>query len=173
MRMPYTKSGKCGKVIWQKCRWGGQVSYRWKKPRNPRTQAQQSVRTLFGSISSRWQTLTEDQRQVWIKAGRTKKTRNRLGCGPMPGYNYFVKINVMLAFRGQPQVDLPPEYTLRFSPPVPRSFLLQLSALPVTSPARPPKPLAAPRTDWPAPRLGAHFLAGRVSSPGPAPPPSG
>jgi hypothetical protein len=173
MKVPYTKSGKLGKVVFQRSRWGGQLCYRWHAPKNPRSPAQQSIRALFGSISARWATLSEEQRQQWIKVGRTKKTRNRLGCGPMPGYNYFVKINMMLAFRGLPQVDLPPDYTPRFSPAVPRSFLLPLTALPVFSPAPARKPVAAPRTDWPAPVLGAHFLAGRVPCPGPAPPASG
>ena len=40
-------------------------------------------------------TLTEAQRRVWMAVARTKKTRPRLlQCGRMPGFNYFVKINV-------------------------------------------------------------------------------
>jgi hypothetical protein len=36
------------------------------------------------------------------------KSRPRLGCGPLTGFNLFVKINVRLANRRRPQVDLPP-----------------------------------------------------------------
>ena len=109
MRVPYTRSGKCGGTVWQRARYG-QICYPAFIPFNPRTPPQVAVRLIFAAVSARWRTLTEDQRQVWIAVARTKKSRYRLGCGPLTGFNYFVKINVALANRGQPQVDLPPEY---------------------------------------------------------------
>jgi len=41
----------------------------------------------------------------------TKKTKPRLmQCGRMPGFNYFVQINVARVNRGLAQVDLPLEF---------------------------------------------------------------
>ena len=108
MKVPYTKSGKCGDTVWQRNRYG-QISYPAFIPANPRSPAQLLVRGNFGSVSARWRTLTESQRVSWCVAGRSKKTRRRLGqCWPLPGFNYFVKTNLWLVNRGQPQVDLPP-----------------------------------------------------------------
>ena len=71
-----------------------------------------AVRGVFGAVSKRWRTLTEDQRVCWCVAARSKKSRPRLfQCGPLSGFLYFVKINVALANRGLAQVDLPPEYS--------------------------------------------------------------
>jgi len=110
MKLPYTKSGKLGNVVWQRARYG-QICYPAFIPFNPRTPPQVAVRLIFAAVSKRWRTLTEDQRIVWIAIARTKKSKPRLGCGPLTGFNYFVKINVALANRGQPQLDLPPGYS--------------------------------------------------------------
>jgi hypothetical protein len=108
MKTPYTKSGKCGNLVWQRARYG-QICYPYFIPANPRTPAQRAVRGQFGAVSARWRTLTEEQRLSWCVAGKTKKTRRRLGrCWPLPGFNYFVKVNVALVHRGQAQVDQPP-----------------------------------------------------------------
>jgi hypothetical protein len=109
MKVPYRQSGKCGSRVWQRARYG-QISYPAFIPFNPRTPAQVAVRLIFAAVSARWRTLTQEQRNVWIAVASTKKSRYRLGCGPLTGFNYFVKINVALANRGQPQLDLPPEY---------------------------------------------------------------
>ena len=77
------------------------------------------MRGQFGAVSARWRTLTEEQRVSWCVAGKTKKTRRRLGrCWPLPGFNYFVKVNVALVYRGQAQVDLPPWDTPQPGPDV-------------------------------------------------------
>jgi hypothetical protein len=142
MRVPYTKSGKCGDTVWQRARYG-QICYPAFIPFNPRSPAQCVVRGNLGAVSKRWRTLTQDQRGVWIAVASTKKSRPRLGCGPLTGFNYFVKINVALANRGQPQVDLPPEYpqfhqlavsgffdTSRFNhPPIGPTLFLQANQL--------------------------------------------
>ena len=65
MRVPYTKSGKCGHTVWQRNRYG-QISYPDFVPFNPRTPAQQAVRATFAAVSKRWPTLTEEQRLAWI-----------------------------------------------------------------------------------------------------------
>ena len=46
-----------------------------------------------------------------MAVARTRKTRPRLlQCGRMPGFNYFVQINVTRVNRGLAQVDLPLEF---------------------------------------------------------------
>jgi len=103
------RAGKRGNMVWQSNRYC-QYSYPAFVPANPRTPAQMAVREVFGAVSKRWRTLTEDQRIAWCVAARRKKSRRRLyQCGPLSGFLYFVKINVALANRGLPQVDLPPE----------------------------------------------------------------
>src|ERR1700690_381221 len=105
------RSGKRGDRVWQSNRYG-QYSYPAFVPRNPRTPAQVAVRGVFGAVSRRWRTLSEAQRVIWCAFARRKKSRPRLyQCGPLTGFLYFVKINVALAHRGLPQVDLPPEYS--------------------------------------------------------------
>jgi len=109
MSVPYTKCGKRGDTVWQRNRYG-QISYPYHRPANPKTPAQRLVRGNFGVVSARWRTLTEEQRQVWLRMAKDKRTRRRLGKSfPLGGFNYFVQVNVALANRGLPQVDLPPE----------------------------------------------------------------
>jgi hypothetical protein len=103
------RSGKRGDMVWQSNRYG-QYCYPAFIPFNPRTPAQVAVRGVFGAVSARWRTLTEEQRVVWCAVARHKKSKPRLRqCGPLTGFLLFVKINVALANRGLPQVDLPPE----------------------------------------------------------------
>jgi hypothetical protein len=128
MRVPYTKSGKCGNMVWQRAR-HGQICYPAFIPYNPRSPAQTAVRGNFGAVSARWRTLTQAQRDVWCAIARKIKSKPRLlQCGFLTGFLLFVKVNVALANRGIPQVDLPVEdprsskqavaslfYTSRFS----------------------------------------------------------
>ena len=108
MKVPYTKCGKCGDTVYQRNRFG-QISYPYHIPRNPRTVGQQQVRGAFGSVSARWRTLREEQRLAWCVAAKSERTRRRLGQRwPLNGFNYFVRVNVILANRGQAQMDLPP-----------------------------------------------------------------
>jgi hypothetical protein len=110
MKMPYTKSGKCGNLVWQRNRYG-QICYTAFVPYNPRTHAQVAVRGNFRAVSARWRALTQEQRDVWIAVAATMKTKPRLfQCGELTGFNFFVKLNVGLANRGIAQVDLPPEH---------------------------------------------------------------
>ena len=152
MKVPYTKAGKIGNVVWQRNRYGA-ISYPWFTPANPRSRAQLHIRATFGSVSTRWSTLTEPQRVSWCVAGKQKKTRRRLGlCWPLSGFNYFVKINVALAYRGQAQTDLPPQ-----EPPRPGNSVPNLSLT-----LLPPAPQPSPESPHPAPE-----------STGRAPPPTG
>ena len=111
MKVPYTKSGKCGNMVWQRARYG-QICYLAFTPFNPSTPAQVAVRGNFGAVSKRWRTLTEEQRMVWNAVARSIKSKPRLfQCGSLPGFNLFVKVNVSLSNQGKSQVDLPPGYT--------------------------------------------------------------
>jgi hypothetical protein len=108
MKVPYTKSGECAGVVWQRARYG-QICYETLTPANPRSPAQVAVRGNFAMVSRRWSLLTQEQRDVWNAVARTMKSRPRLAqCGPLTGFNLFVKVNVALANRGQAQLDLPP-----------------------------------------------------------------
>ena len=133
MHVPYTKSGTRGDTTFARNRYG-QISYPWIShvPFNPRTPLQMHVRKNFAAISARWRQLTEAQRQLWLRAGPQHQTRMRLGRGPLPGYNYFVQINVLRVNRGLSQVDVPPEYA---PPSEPAQPARELRALPLAHPA--------------------------------------
>ena len=104
------KSGKCAGRVWQRNRFC-QYSYPAFVPANPRTPKQVAVRAAFSAVSKRWRTLTEDQRIIWCKVARTKKSKPRLcQCGPLAGSLLFMKVNVPLVNRGLAQVDLPVEF---------------------------------------------------------------
>ena len=97
-------------MVWQRARYG-QICYRAFVPFNPRSPRQRAVRGNFGGVSGRWRTLSEPHRRVWIMVASTRKTRRRLlQCGRMPGFNYFVQVNVARVNRGLPEVDLPLEF---------------------------------------------------------------
>ena len=105
------RSGKRGNMVWQSNRYG-QYSYPAFIPFNPRTAAQVAIRGIFGAVAARWRTLTEAQRFIWCMIASTMKSKPRLRqCGRLTGFLLFVKINVALAHRGLPQVDLPPGYS--------------------------------------------------------------
>src|ERR1035441_2304565 len=119
MKMPYTRSGKCGNTVWQRNRYGA-YCYKAFVPLNPRTPAQMAVRGTFGAVSARWRELTEEQRKIWCQVARTKWSKPRL-CqkGRLTGILLFMKVNVALANRGLAQVDLPPGYLKVAQPAVP------------------------------------------------------
>src|ERR1039457_6880844 len=107
MKVPYTRSGKCGNIVWQRNRYGA-YSYAAFVPANPRSPAQMAVRGHFRAVSARWGKLTEEQRIIWCRVARTKWSKPRL-CqkGRLTGILLFMKVNVALANRGLAQVDLP------------------------------------------------------------------
>jgi hypothetical protein len=109
MALPYTQCGKRGGIVWQRNRYG-QIQYPWHKPKDPNSPAQRFVRMNFSEVSVRWRRLTEPQRQSWCAAAKEQKSRRRLGQRyPLRGYHYYMRINVALANRGQPLLELPPE----------------------------------------------------------------
>ena len=103
------KSGKCGDRVWQRNRFC-QYSYPAFIPYNPRSPAQCAIRGVFATVSKRWRTLTQEQRDVWIAVAWTKWSKPRcFQQGRLTGCQLFVKTNVALVHRGEPQVDLPTE----------------------------------------------------------------
>ena len=127
MKQPYTKSGKLGNMVWQRNRYG-QICYPAFIPANPRTPAQVAIRGIFAAVSQRWRTLTEEQRLAWIAVAATILSKPRLAqSGPLTGLQLFVKVNVYLAYRGLPQVDLPPLVFRCPNPPIPSPDALRRS----------------------------------------------
>jgi hypothetical protein len=123
------KSGKCGGIVWQRNRFC-QYSYPAFIPYNPRSPAQCAIRGVFATVSKRWRTLTQEQRDVWIAVARTQWSKTRLfQRGRLTGCQLFVKTNVPLANRGLAQVDLPPEYHCSLKPPVGAAFCIHPSSL--------------------------------------------
>jgi hypothetical protein len=93
--------------------------------------------------------LTEEQRLVWCVAGKSEKSRRRLGRRwPLNGFNYFVRVNVALVNRGQAQMDLPPAESLQPTLALPlishRLLLAARGLLTVPAPALPASPGPAP-----------------------------
>jgi hypothetical protein len=121
-------------MVWQRNRFG-QYCYKAFIPFNPRSPAQVAVRGTFGAVSARWRELGEEQRIIWCRAARTKKSKPRLlQCGRLTGFLYFVKINVPLANRGLAQVDLPPGYAQVPEPAAPSHFDLTRFDQPAVGP---------------------------------------
>src|ERR1035441_2219823 len=112
------QSGKRGLYVSQGGRYG-QISRAFVVPANPRTASQLDVRRAFGSAAARWRTLTQDQRNAWRAAAKTKNTVPRLGqSGPLTGSQLFTKINCTLAALGASQGDAPPSFPQFLQNPV-------------------------------------------------------
>ena len=119
MKVPYTKSGKCGNRVYQMARYG-QISYNYFVPRDPKTVLQCFVRYSFAIVAASWRLLTEEQRLEWCRCAKSKQTRKRLGKRyPMRGYYYYMRVNVVLANRGQPLLVLPPAEPWQSRPDLP------------------------------------------------------
>jgi hypothetical protein len=104
------QSGKRGLYVSQNSRYG-QISRILVIPSNPRTEAQMDVRRALGSVTARWRTLTQEQRNAWTTTAKTKNSVPRLGqSGPLTGSQLFTKINCSLATLGAEQVDAPPSF---------------------------------------------------------------
>ena len=106
---PYNKSGKCGDMIFQRAR-HGMICYKAFVPANPRSPRQRFCRKIFAITSVSWSALlTEDDRVAWCLRAKSKKSRRRLGKSwPLKGFYYYMRENVWLGYRGQPQLARPP-----------------------------------------------------------------
>jgi len=102
------RSGKRGSTVSLHTPYG-QAERRLVVPKNPRTPAQQRVRSTLGQISSCWRGLADDQRAGWITAAAKASSHPRLGqSGHLTGCQLFIKINCTLAAIGAAQVEVPP-----------------------------------------------------------------
>jgi hypothetical protein len=103
------RSGKRGSTVSVRTPYG-QAERQLTVPKNPRTPAQQRVRSNLSQSSSRWRGLSDDQRTAWITAAEIASSHPRLNqSGHLTGCQLFIKINCTLAAIGAPQVDLPPD----------------------------------------------------------------
>ena len=95
----------------------GQCYHAYCVPRNPRTEAQNRMRAIFGSASRGWNLrLTDAQRERWTLAAQTAPSHPSLGhYGHLSGQQLCIKINSTLLCIGKPLVDEPPDPVV-FSP---------------------------------------------------------
>ena len=102
------KRGRKGSVIYSETR-HGKVAREYVPPRNPRTPEQQGHRDNVRAVTSRWSSLTQDQRGAWCSATANKVLVNEAGRRVhLNGYHLFVSLNVRRADLALPQFDLPP-----------------------------------------------------------------
>lgn len=95
-----TISGKLNGTVFSNNK-GGQYVRSKSLVSNPNSTLQSSVRSVFGSISSAWQGLTESQRQGWISGAQNFPYINRLGDSKMlTGKALFQKLNLNLSVLG-------------------------------------------------------------------------
>ena len=103
------RSGKAGATVSLKTPYG-QAERSLSVPRNPRSPAQQRVRSVLGNTAARWRALTDQQRAAWVTAAANVSSQPRLGqSGHLTGCQFFIKINCILAAVGQDAVATPPD----------------------------------------------------------------
>ena len=87
----------------------GKVARAYVPPYNPRTAQQQDHRNNVRAVTSRWRTLSTEQRAAWCVATPNKYIVNGEGRQVrLNGYHFFVSLNVRRADLGLPQFDVPP-----------------------------------------------------------------
>lgn len=76
-------------------------------PTDPGTQPQYDIRTYFGNLAIRWNTLlTQDQRDVWEDYAANVPVQNRIGSPIyLTGLNHYVRSNVPRLQAGLDRVD--------------------------------------------------------------------
>lgn len=80
------------------------------KVSNPRSNSQQIVRSIFGTISQNWRELSQLQREQWIKKSVDFPYQNRLGdTRRLPGKALFQKLNQNLTLVGGNLLEAPPQ----------------------------------------------------------------
>jgi hypothetical protein len=148
MKVPYTKCGKCGDQVFQRARYG-LICYQLFVPANPRSYRQRFVRKNWLLVAMGWRLLTQEERLAWHLRAKSKKTRRRLGQSwPLPGFNYYMRENMLLANRGQPQLARPPVESRQPRPELP---LLTRTLSPQQLQRLLDSPQAAPESPGPAP----------------------
>ena len=98
-------SGKLGGQVFSKNRGGSYVRTKV-TPTNPQSTAQMSVRGIFASISSRWSSLTEAQRNSFNGFVSAYARTDIFGDLRNPsGKSLFQRLNQNLELSGQPQIN--------------------------------------------------------------------
>ncbi len=78
-------------------------------PSNPSTPDQALVRSILGTNSSTWRTLTELQRDAWIAAVESWLTTDVFGDTVTPsGFQLFNRLNGNIVNAGSPAISAPP-----------------------------------------------------------------
>lgn len=99
-------SGKLGGQVFSKNRGGSYVRTKV-TPTNPQSTAQMSVRGVFASISSRWSSLTEAQRESFNGFVSAYARTDIFGDLRNPsGKSLFQRLNQNLELSGQAQIDV-------------------------------------------------------------------
>ena len=108
---------KCGDVVYSRNRWGVYTK-KYFKPRNPKSAFQTTFRNLWKANFQLWQSITEDQRKMWLLAAQSQKRSNNLGQKHfMSGFNYFMQINTNINFSSHASTPIPVPYILPISLP--------------------------------------------------------
>lgn len=79
-------------------------------PVNPRTSFQQAIRQQLGSLSSKWNALTESQRATWRGAVTNFPYTDIFGDRKeLDGKSLMIKLNMNLLNVGKPEIDVAPK----------------------------------------------------------------
>jgi len=108
---------KCGSVVYTRNR-GGQIIRNKVTPHNPKSTAQQTIRTALTSIRKRWSyTLTDAQRAAWSSL-QTQLTLSDVfhQAKSLTGDLWYCKLNLNLSLIGKPIIDTPPGSIVALSP---------------------------------------------------------
>jgi len=110
------KSGKCGEIVASRNRFGPHERPRVRHVKG-RTAAQRSDGEDFGEVSSGWDALAEEERQLWIAGAPQVRTRRRHGkTYPLAGSLFYQKLN-----KARAKIGLAPLRVPSPRPQIPRS----------------------------------------------------
>lgn len=103
--------GKAGGSVYSTNK-GGAYFKNFVKPSNPKTQAQQAVRAMFGAIAAAWRLLTDDQRKGWDKASVDFPYKDVFGDNKtLSGAGLHQKLNGNLTAANLPLITDAPQIT--------------------------------------------------------------
>lgn len=101
-------SGSVGGTVFSHNK-GGMYMRNRSIPTNPSTLAQQNTRARLATMSTAWQTLTDDQRQAWEEYGRQNPTPNALGNPTIKsGSNWHIALNSRILQASGTIITVPP-----------------------------------------------------------------
>jgi len=105
------RSGSKGNTTYSRNK-GGAYARARATPTNPNTSRQQASRSIFGTQSSAWNTLTTGQRAQWDTYAETHTIKNALGQDiHISGMAWYIKLNSRLVDAGDAANATPPPTT--------------------------------------------------------------